>query len=92
MVGAGDGCGDDVEPRGVHRLLDDREAPPAQITRQPRARLAFAAGGGVDIDERPRQRDDVDLVHCHAAIRPTTLNAELAKPAEPILLFALSDL
>ena len=72
------GIGDDVEARVVDPLLDDRPAPAAQIVGQPASRCPFTSGGRVDVDERSRQADDVDVVRCHATGRITTSNAEHA--------------
>ena len=57
----------------VDRLLGDGEAERAQVVRQPAARLALAAGRRVDVDQRARQRDEIDAgghrIHASSSVR-----------------------
>ena len=50
---------DQIETTVIDRLLADVVSGSSQVICQPRADLGLAAGCGIDIDQRPRQRDDV---------------------------------
>src|SRR5919106_1651485 len=54
--------GDDVETGGVDCLLCDGESETLQVADEPVTCTGFLAGRGIDIDERTRERDDVDGV------------------------------
>src|SRR5438093_1348056 len=64
---------DHVEARRVHALLDDRPSVRAQVVRKPASGGAFASRRGIDVDERARQRDDVDRIgyriHASSSVR-----------------------
>jgi hypothetical protein len=68
----GSGC-QDVHPPVVDRLLDDSESQLPQIAGKPPAGLTFPPGRRIDIDERPREADDVDgrhyLIHASSSVR-----------------------
>src|SRR4029077_17870437 len=49
----------------------------AQVAGEPSSRGAFLSGGGVDVNEHPRQCDDVDV--CHAAILSTTVRTFIGR-------------
>jgi hypothetical protein len=50
----------DVDALRIDRLFGDGETAAAKKPGQPLPRLALAAGGRVDIDQRSREPDDVD--------------------------------
>ena len=71
---------DDVEAHRVDALLEERPAVRAQVVGERPRRCALAARGGIDVDERPRQRDDVGGIgggRCHA-VTGSTIRARCA--------------
>ena len=54
---------EDVEALTVYWQLGDGESQSAQVIRKPSGRLAFAAGGRVDVNQRAGQVNRVHKVH-----------------------------
>src|SRR6266851_8262067 len=61
--------GEEVESGIVHPLLGDGEAETAQVLREPAPGLGLAAGRRVDVDQRARQTDEVNVSRTSSASR-----------------------
>ena len=61
--------GQHVEPAVRHGLLFDAITPGAEVRGQPPPAITLAPRRGIDVDERARQREQTQRIHCSSSVR-----------------------